>query len=666
MADTNAAGSIISAKDFESTPVGLHRKWLIELKAAEDNQKKWVGQADKADKRYRGEMDASSGAGPSRLNLYHATINTVLAVLYGQVPKVDVSRRFDDANDDVARVSAEAFQRHLNTDIEDDADDFQREAKDCIQDWKITGLGVARLRYETEMEDVPEDSSAEPVIPAYQKKTSEDVCTESVHWRDFRWSPCRRWKEVRWVAFCNEMTRDALVDRFGEEIGKRVPLQSRKYDDGSSLNNDLKEAWSRARVWEIWDKESRKVHWFCEGFDRLLDSKDDPMGLKGFFPCPRPLVANATTTKMMPKPDLELDRDLYDEIDTLADRLRELVSMARVSGAYNKAFPELGDILRSREGSLIGVSGWEALSEKGGVGKQMEFVPLDAIVKAIEVLTSKLVEKIQLLYQATGLSDIMRGDSTRRETATEVRAKAGFASTRIQTDQDEVARFASDLQRLRAEIISRHYDEQTIIERSNLERVEVDPVTKQPNLQLIDAAVQLIKSDFWQYRIEVKADSIALRDYAALKAERVETIAALAGLFQQAVPMVQMGGPKIVPFLMEIGKWLIASCKGSQQLEASFDRLADEAEAAAQQPPPPPQPDPKLQAAQVKADAEKTKAQIGVVQSVIDAKAHMQKTGMDMQRAHSEHQMAMEKNAAQQQTAMIKAATPPAQGAPNV
>lgn len=667
MGDTGA-GTITSTKDFTKTPSGLQKRWMLEISAAKENCKEWHKQAEDANKRYLG--GATNEAIKSRLNLFHANINIVLAILYGQVPKVDVSRRFDDANDDVARVSSEALQRHLNMDIEDDADDFTREVRDVLQDWKITGLGVARLRYEVEMEmgeetpAIQDEQTGEelaPAIPAQEQKTSEDICTDYVYWRDFLWSPARRWKEVRWVAFRVEMTRDDAAKRFGQKIAARLPLQNRNPSKRNTNDDQVKDAWSRVELWEIWSKEDETVYWFCEGFDRILDQKEDPMELEGFFPCPRPLISNTTTSKLIPKPDLELDKHLYDEIDDLADRLRKLVKMARLTGAYNKSTPELGRILEEAyEGQLVPVSGWAALMENGGIAGAIQFTPLDMIVKAIEVLTTKLAEKINLLYQATGLSDIVRGEASQKATATEQRLKAGFASTRLQTDQDEVSRFASDLQRLRAEIISKHYDAKTIVDRSNMERVEVvpdptDPTKKVPNLPLIQKAVELIKSDFWQYRIEVKSDAIALRDYAALKQERVEAIGSLASLFAQAVPMIQIY-PQAAPFMLEIGKWLIAATKGSQQLEASFDRFADQVEAAANQPKPPPPPDPKLQAAQVKAQAEMGKAQASVQQTQVDGAVHVQKARMDLTVAQQKHQMDMAKMAAQTEAEAARAA----------
>lgn len=645
------SGVITSAKEFKPTPSGIQRRWSMEITAAKDARKKWVQQAHKANKRYLGEKGGNEGK--TQIGLFHANIDIVIAIMYGQVPKVDVSRRFQDPNDEEARCASEALERHLNTDIEDNADDFQTEVKDALKDWKIGGLGQARVRYHAEFEQRDEAEGAQ--VEPYDAKSQEDVHTDYVYWDDFLWSPCRRWKECRWVAFRAEMTRDQAVTRFGEKIGKDLPMQERSLSNGEKAE-EVKDAWSRIAVWEIWSKDDKKVYWLCEGYNRILDAKPDPLGLKGFFPCPRPLISNTTTTKFIPKPDLELDRDIYDEIDDLADRLRKLVKRAKLTGAYDKGFPELARILEeAAEGQLVAVKGWSALMEKGGLLNAMQFVPLEPIIKAIEVLTTKLVEKIQLLYQVTGISDIVRGQADGRATATEQRLKAGFASTRLQTDQDEVARFATDLQRLRAEVISKHFDAETIIERSNMLRVEVDPQTKQPNLDLIGRAVELIKSDIWQYRIEVKSDAIALRDYAALKQERVETIGALAMLFQQGMPMAQMY-PQAAPFLLQIGKWLIASTKGSQQLEGDFDRFASQVEAAAMAPKPPPPPDPKMQTAQVRAQAEQGKAHAQMQQTQLDGQVHVAKAGMEMQQAKLEHDLNINELAARTEAEAQRAA----------
>jgi hypothetical protein len=604
------AGPIETADQFKPTPPGQQERWTVEIKAARENLKKSHEQGDESVKRYLGEHKANGKTG---LNLFHADVNTLRSMLYGKIPTVDVSRRFNDPDDDIGRVAAECEERLLNTDIDRDDDGFKAALRYALEDWTLPGLGVARVRYEVEWTTQPEtpaitrpdpvtgeEVEVAPAVPEQEVKADEDVETDYVYWRKFLWSPCRSWNFNRWVAFGTDMTRDELVARFGEDVGKRVPLKKATQKDGEDLPLAVRDSWSKAEVWEIWSKDDRTVYWFVEGMDQILDSKEDPLGLTEFFPCPRPLFANETTSKLVPKPDHEIAKVQYDEIEEMDLRLAALIKMARVRGAYDKSrAPELGRILDAGEGDMVAVERWVELVEKGGLSSALAFIPLESVVKAIEVLTVKRQEAIALVRQVTGMSDIMRGQAAGHATATEQSIKAQFASTRIQTAQDELARFASDLQSLRAEIIAKHFDPQTIRQRSNIDRTK--------DADKADEAIALLKDKFADYRVMVRPESLAMQDMATLRQERAEALTALGQHFQSMMPLVQMsaGMPgalqATLAFVIRTGQWMVAGLRGAQEVEAAFDTFADAAQKIASQPPPPPQPDPKAQAAQAQA-----------------------------------------------------------------
>jgi hypothetical protein len=259
----------------------------------------------------------------------------------------------------------------------------------------------------------------------------------------------------------------------------------------------------------------------------------------------------------------------------------------------------------------------------------IEFSPIEPIVNAIVVLTQALRDKMQALYENTGLSDIIRGSSNPNETLGAQKIKAGFAGTRLQTDQDEVARYASEILQVRAEIIQKHFDVKTIIERSNIMRTadaqdKIDKATGQSipgsGAQFVQQAAAMLKEKGSEFRVSVKADSIAIKDYAALKAERTETLTALGGFLAQTAPLVP-AFPPLGPFTLKASQWLLASTKGSQQLEADFDQMvaqATEMAKAAMQPKPPLPPDPKVIAEGKKAEAQVKTAEIGVQKAGID------------------------------------------------
>jgi hypothetical protein len=624
---------IESESQFDDTPEGMAAKWTIEMKAAEENQKSWTEAGDKVVKRFLDYRSDLRSDGDTRVNLFTSNVQTLQALLYGREPKVDVKRKYADPNDDIARVGGEVLQRLLNTDIERDSDTYATALENCLEDRLLPGLGQVRVRYEAEWEDqdpvaaIFHPTNGVELAPSYQpppKKIEEDVDTDYVHWKDFRWSPCRTWDEVRWVAFRAPMTRDALNKRF-PEYGPLVPLKGPKYtnrDDNDGLKND---PWSRAEVWEIWCKENKKVYWWVAGFDKILDTKDDPLDLDGFFPCPRPLTANVTTSKFIPRSDFILAQDLYDEIDMVSTRITLLERAIAVRGVYDKTNEGIRRLLSEAVANeLIPIDGFEAFKEKGGLAGVVDWLPLDQIVNALTVLRDYRAELQGLLYQVTGMSDIMRGQSTQGATATEQSLKAKFASVRVQRLQNDFARFASDIQALKAEIISKHFSPETIIVRSNVQYM------MGADQGIAQQAIGLIKSDFYQYRIEVKPESVNLADMAAIKQERSEFLMAMSQFLQSSVPVAQ-AAPWAMPYLLQMLQWTISSFRGSSTIEGVMDQMVLAAQQALQQAAmQPPQPDPEMVKMQAQMQMEKQKGQIDIMGKVADLKIKAQAGQLDL------------------------------------
>jgi hypothetical protein len=129
------------------------------------------------------------------------------------------------------------------------------------------------------------------------------------------------------------MTRKQLVKRFGA-IGKRVPLNSKKRarrDGENDLDAEKQDPWGRADVWESGTRRRARSSGSSRGWTEVLDRKPDPLPAQdGFWPFPRPMVANSTTSKLRPAPDFVLAQDLYDEIDSVSTRITS--SRARHQG----------------------------------------------------------------------------------------------------------------------------------------------------------------------------------------------------------------------------------------------------------------------------------------------------------------------------------------------
>lgn len=634
------ATSAEKESEFPETPAGWAARWNMEFSAAKKFLKNYHKQTEKVFARFlddRKGMDEGMSIGDfsTRLNLFHANITTLQAMLYGRIPKVDVDRRYADQDDDVARVAAEMLQRILNTDIEDAGEDYSHVLRSSLGDRLVGGFGTARVRYDFD-EDTNEveaklGDDGQVLAEGYSETEVKDEWVDVIytHWRDVLWSPCRTWAELRWRAYRAYMTRDELVVRF-KELGKLVPLNAKGSNKYSIESGRMFEPWNQAEVWEIWDKQNKKVFWYVEGFDKVLDMKEDFLKLEGYFPEPPPMMSNLTTNKYIPKADFVIAQDLYNEIDILETRINLLTEACKAVGVYDSASKAVERVLMEGvENQLIPVDNWAAFAEKGGLKGCVDWIPIEQIANTIQILTAKQTEKINQLYQITGMSDILRGASDPRTSATAEDAKTKFASIRIQALQDEFSRFASDLMRLKAEIIAKHYQPYCILRQSNIERT--------PDAPLAQQAVALIKDpQASRWKIVVKPESLAMVDYAQLKQDRVEYITALATFMQSAAPLVQMDKAAVGP-LLELLKWGLAGFKGSNQIEGVLDRTISQVQKAQQSgQPQPPNPE------EIKAKAEMQKAQIAMQQAQMKAQADMQRLQMEMQQNQQEHQFKMQ------------------------
>lgn len=596
-----AQEQIESRKDFKDTPTGWYKRWDSEMTASNKRIRKWHQQGDKIQARYadrrgmqgsRGYSTDEVGAGGNafRVNLFNANVNTQRSMLYGSTPKVDVARRFADADDDTARVGSLMLNRMLNTSIEASGDDYKSCLQYSLDDRLLPGLGIARVSYECEMEEctteaiIAEDGTvlAEEIVE--NKLVSESCPVRYIHWDDFRWGWARTWSEVPWIGFRSFLTKDQATKRFGKEKANQLNYKNKSINalvNKRLTSEETADAWDRAEVWEIWDKTTKNVFWWSYGFERILDKKRDPLDLYGFWPTPEPMLANCVSNLLLPQPDFAIAQDLYNEIDELETRIGIITTAVRVVGVYDEGNDAIKRMLEEGfENDLIPAKNWAKFAESGGMDGLVDWLPIADIVAALEKLVAQRTDAMQLLYEVTGMSDIMRGASgPARETAAASDNKKTFASIRMQALQEEFARFASDLMCLKAEVIGKHFEAKTIMKDSNILRTPDGQ-----NQELVFSAVELIKDpQEAAWRIEVRPETVAMVDYAKMQAERVEFINGVATFLQAATPLAELA-PNSIPTLIQMLKWSVAGFKGSQEIEGTLDQAIEEMQKAAQQP----------------------------------------------------------------------------------
>ena len=637
-------GQITEYSDFSDTPEGAAKYWATELAAFNKAAKKWRNRGNKIVQRYSDDR-GSDELDKFRLNLFWSNITTTQAMLFGKLPEITIDRRNFDYNDDVARVAGIILQRCLQNDIGTPNDQYSDALRKNLQDRLLPGLGVSRVRYELDEEERTTAAQVSIEGKTLAEGFTEQIVTDErapldyTHWRDFAWSPARTWAEIHWLGFRTHQTRKELVERFGKEIGEAIPLTEESHiadeaDFTIEGDSPKRDAWRRAEIWEFWDISDKKLSWYCKDYPKILDTKDDPLGLTGFWPVPVPMIANLTTTAVMPVPDFTMAQDLYNEVDTLESRISLITQAVKVVGVYDKSAEGVKRMMTEGiENDLVPVDNWAMFAEKGGLKGQIDWMPIETIANVLEKLVFRRNDAKALLSEITGMSDIMRGAQAAggAVTATERALEARFASVRIQALQDEFADYATDLIRLRAEVISIHFSPETIIKHSNIEST-----ADGQNPELVQAAVALIKNKkdlIW--RIQVKPESVAMVDYAQLKQERTDFLTAVATFMQSAQPMIE-AEPGIGPMLMQLLKWGLAGFKGSAEIEGVIDQALDQIGQQPEEQQQEPSPE------EIKAQAEQAKIQL-------EMEADQQKVQGQMQLEQQKHQFRMEQISAESQ-----------------
>ncbi len=421
-------------------------------------------------------------------------------------------------------------------------------------------------------------------------------CTpvDYVFWKDVRYSPARCWDEVTWIARRVYMSQDDGIKRFGEDF-KQVPLTHEPVglDEMEKMGVEGLDDMKKAVVWEIWSKTTKQVFWVSEGYSKTLDIKDDPLGLDNFWPCPKPLFATQTTETLVPIPDYSLYQDQAEEIDMLTNRIAMLVEAVKVVGVYDASQQGVQRMLSEGvNNQLIPVDTWAAFAEKGGLKGVVDFMPLDSVLQALRECYAAREQAKQVVYEITGISDIIRGSTIASETAAAQQIKSQYASLRIKPRQTEVAQFASEVLRIKAQIMCDFYAPQTLVEMSG--------IMGTMDAQYAEQAIMLLKSEPARgFRIEVASDSLVEMDEATEKQSRIEFLGAVGQFMDRALPVTQQV-PELAPLMGEMLMFGVRAFKGGRMMESAFDEAM--AKLNAPKPPEQPQPDPEQSSKSVSRD----------------------------------------------------------------
>jgi hypothetical protein len=596
---------------------------------AKDNQTTyWSGELERAKKRFGGFWDAgenvvdvyrqqkadgNNAVSKDKYNILYSSTETIRPNLYAQTPIPSVELRNKDTATDEARVASLILESSLK--YVQKEEDFDEVMNGVVEDFLLPGLGQGWVRYDANFEDKTDDDG-KPTYKADGKTPEQDlldeqVCIEYLYWQDFLMGIARTWKDVPWVAKRCWMTKKEAAARFGTRLANQLTYATR---DKTARDQDVVS--ETAEVWEIWNKSNRTVYWYGEGVPELLDEKRDPLKLKKFFPCPRPLRAIKNNRTMVPRALYSQYQAQAETLNVLTKRIRLLGEALRVVGLYDGSQVKMSDILNPTAGNrMIAVDAWALFAQNGGINGSVQWVPIDVIIKTLnELLKAREVCK-QEIYEITGFSDIVRGVSKASETLGAQNIKADWAGARVKWLQAEVQRFARDLLALAGELIAEHCSPATLAVFSGVPIPKPEEVRQNPDLQAqiqtFKGACDLIKSDIRRLAaINIETDSTLAANKEQELADRSQFLAASGAFLQQAVPAIE-ATPELGPLLGALLMFTVRSFPSSRIIEDEFEKVT---KAMANRPKDDDKDGKKAKAA---ADAEKAKSDAAIAQAEI-------------------------------------------------
>ena len=628
-----------------------YQDWYNTIVGYERSFKEWEGRTDRIIKRYRDDSRTRNNPN-AKFNILWSNVQTITPAIFARLPRPDVSRRFRD-NDPIGRVASMMLERALEYEIEHYGD-YKSAMNQSVQDRLLGGRGTAWVRYEPHIVgtqaddgDMPEDgleitsnTDEEETVDAMQQEDQERIEYECapvdyVYWRDFGHTIARTWEEVTAVWRKVYMGREALIERFGEDLGGRIPLDT-KPDNTKTYNEKMGEGASEACIYEIWDKTTGDVIWLSKSMSKILDTRPDPLELENFWPCPKPLYATLTSDKLEPIPDFVLYQDQARQLDTLADRIDGFIQALKVRGVYDASEPSLARLFSEGENNtLIPVKNWNAFAEKQGMQGAINLVDIAPIAQALTMAYQAMEQVKGQIYEIMGIADIQRGQTDPNETLGAQIIKSNNAMGRLKTMQHAVVDFATSLLSIKAQIICNHFTDDTIIKISGA--MQLSDTDK----QYIQPALALLRDECAKnFRIEVTSDSMIFQDEQAEKQNRMEFLQSIGSFMQQVVPAAQ-AVPEMTPMLMEMVKFAVTAFKAGKGLEGIIDETADkfreQAKQAEGQPKPPTPEQQKMQMA-MQIEQAKMQANQAEAQQAMQLEQQKMQMQMELEKAKQEYQ----------------------------
>ena len=607
-----------------------------------------IEQAKKRDENFRKtgnkvlDIYSAKETGRVPFNILYSNTDTLLPALYSSIPRPAVSQRFKDDVDPIIEAAAMASNRMLEYLLDtgrDGYETFDEGMRNATLDALLPGRGVTRIKYDAEISENGDD---------YATKDSELVCVDSIVWDRVLFGYAKKWSQIPWVAFEEHIDKDEAVRLFGKE--KAGKLQFLKNDDvtdddkKSKTEQEKQGGEKTACIYQIWDRDEKVVRYISMQYkDDFLKVEDDPLGLTGFFPIPKPILFLEQSHCLDAVAPYSFYENQAKEINTLTTRITRLATAIKAKGIYDAELgSDIENLMSGDDNEFIPADKSSTLSADKGFQNAIWFLPIAEMVGVLNNLYAAREQCKQVIYEVTGISDIIRGATVASETATAQGLKSQWGTMRLKRMQGEVQRYARDMLRIMLEIAATKFSEETWVQMTGLKYAtegqvmmaqQVIAMAKQVKMSMPPEQLQLLHQQYEQqlqqaqqvlqqvkwsdvinllkndmqrcYKIDIETNSTVLPEAIEDQKNIADVMTALGQYLQGVTPLIQSGA-----FPFEAAKAMMMSIVKRYQFGDKIEQYIDEMKPPA--PPEQPQapPDNTLQIKQLDLQAKQQELQV--------------------------------------------------------
>lgn len=677
--------------------------WLKQIGDAEEREKQWRKDSTDAVDLYEGEKRQLNS-----FNILYSNTETLLPAIYNNPPRPSVRQRYQD-DDALGKAVSETLRRGLEffVDTPDSTyTPFDDLLEAAILGALVPGRGITRFRYhadyaesekpaesakvhDEEKENSDESDSAENVAkPGKQQGASyvagEGVC--GINWPHDRFCMgfARRWRDVPWIAYEHRMTFADLKGNFGQALAKEIPMYGKEGEpiDKERASEDRKGQPDTAVVYEIWHKEPKQILFIARDYrDKVLKKVDDPLGIPGFYDCPKPLQFMNRNTNLVPIVPYKLYEEQARELNRVTMRINKVIEAIKVRGFYNGQMKQIGDLMQRPENTVIPSEAAIPMMDAGGLDKHIWLMPIDKLIGVLQQLYLNREQVKQTIYEITGISDILRGSTVASETATAQNIKNQWGTLRLKRMQKLSQKYARDSLRLVGDIMSmllgvetwqamtrlpyptvqqKQQAQQTVMQLQM--QMAANPQAQQQLMQQAQQQQAVLQQIDWGqiqkalqdnlsrgFIVDVETNSTVDPDATEDKQNITDVLTAMSQVLQVFGPGIQAG---LVPvsFIKELLLMIVRRFQFGPNLEDAIKKLPDQA---------PPQGDPqqqkqlqqlqqenqqlqqKMQQQELAMQEREGKVQLSIKEAQMQQDLQAKETQMEVKGAIREHQAAV-------------------------